>query len=165
VSTFRRNRGLGFDRIAIHSLFLGAVLLVPCAMLTHDFVHARNPCRPTQGPVNGGHLLSMLCLVGENSMKQDQPMTEDHARKALIGLLKRSPHAFATSVEEIQSAKIARQDGYVEIGSFHCYLKAKQFTYGPLTTKSGEFLGGIVGVFYLDENKEWTAKVKTSLRK
>jgi Flp pilus assembly pilin Flp len=88
-------------------------------------------------------------------------MSEEDARRAILGLLKAYPETFAASRETIEAAAVVRAKDHINIASFTCYLKAREFAFRPA---SAQFAGGVFGVFYQNDNGEWTGRITRTVR-
>jgi Flp pilus assembly pilin Flp len=88
--------------------------------------------------------------------KATTTMSAEDARRAIVGLLKAYPMTFATSTATIAAAFVVRNEDHIEIGSFSCYLKSHEFAYRPTP---GRDAGGTFGVFYRNDNGEWTGRI------
>jgi Flp pilus assembly pilin Flp len=90
------------------------------------------------------------------SGKAGVSMSEEDARRAIIGLLKTYPKTFNTPTATIETAPVVREKDHIRIDSFFCNLKSNEFAYRPAP---GQSAGSAFGLFYRNDKGEWTGKI------
>jgi Flp pilus assembly pilin Flp len=122
-------------------------------------VRDRHPAVSPKPSANAGTDDATSPDITDAATKTDKAtttMSEEDARRAIVGLLKAYPMTFATSTATIASAPIVRNRDHIEIASFACYLKSHEFAYRPTLGRDAR---GMFGVFYRNDNGEWTGRI------
>jgi Flp pilus assembly pilin Flp len=120
--------------------------------------------KPSTGSGPSDTLTSTKVEMDESATEEgEKTMSEDDARQALIGLLKAYPKAFPVSSQTIKGAHAVREGDYLEINSFRCNLRTRNFAYG--TRLNGRFRVEKSGSLFQNENGEWTGKITRAANK